>query len=92
MGPAAVAGRVDDFLVPLPAGAAYVLETALGDYCCLDTKEFRIEPAPGQYAIAAAYEGTAPHYINSDTEGLRLLPVLTGEIASETSSFTVVAK
>jgi len=91
-GPAGIAGRVDDLLVPLPVGAAYVLETRLSDYCCLETMEFRIEPASGQYTIAAAYKGEGPKYVNSDTEGVRLISVLTGEVTSDTSAFSVAAK
>ena len=90
-GPPGVGGRIDDLIVPLPVNAAYALELPLGDYWCFETKEWRFQPAPGQYTITAVYHGEAPHYINTGMEGIRLISVVTGEVASETTDFSVVA-
>ena len=92
MGPPGIAGRMDDLVVPLPAKAAFILETSLGDYCCAESKEWRIAPAAGEYTIVARYEGKAPQYINNTgMEGVRLMPVLTGDVTSEPAAFSVSA-
>ncbi len=88
----AVAGRIDDYLVPLPKGAVYMLETVLSDYWCDQSKEWRIRPAAGRYIITATFVGEAPQYVNNDMEAVKLIPVWTGDVASNQAPFTVSAK
>ena len=91
MGPPGVAGRMDDFIVSLPAGSTYGLRVGLKDYWCPDTKEFSIELDDGQYGIAAMYEGKGAQAVNLDMEGVRLMDFWTGKVTSRTATFRIVA-
>lgn len=87
--PSHVGGRMDPFLVPLPVGATYIIATSLSDYWCPDTKEFQIQPMPGHYTIAAFYNGQAPTRVNIELAGAKLI---TGEVSSDATVFSVVSK
>jgi hypothetical protein len=55
--PAGVAGRVDDYVVPLPVGSVYTLRLSLSQFWSPDTNEFRLELKPGKYQVSAHFEG-----------------------------------
>jgi hypothetical protein len=76
-----VAGRIDDFIVPLRAGSTYSLRLSLSDYCCLKTKEFQLAPT-GDYRIHAILKAKDAHYVNLDTEGIKLMNFWTGTLTS----------
>ena len=77
-----VAGRVDDFVVPLRAGSAYSLRLSLNDYWCPQTKEFEIALQPGEYRIHAVLNATGARHVNLDTEGMKLMNYWTGSLCS----------
>ena len=87
-----VAGRMDDFIVSLAAGACHSLRVRLKDYSNPDTKGFPIKLAEGQYQIAALYEGKGPKAVNSDMESVRHMQFWTDEVTSNTTTFTIGGK
>lgn len=83
----AVAGRIDDYIVPLRAGSTYSLRLRLDDFWSPDTKEFRMKLAPGTYKIAATFEGSGTKFLNGDTSGLALMNFWKGNLQSNTLTF-----
>lgn len=84
-----VAGRVDDYILPLRSGSVHTLRLSLVDYWSPDTQEFRIELKPGTYSVRAAFTGTGAQALNSDTEGLRLMHFWTGRLESPAARFQI---
>jgi hypothetical protein len=84
-----IAGRVDDYVVPLRAGSAYTLKVSLKDFWCPKSKEFTLELEPGRYSVRAAFTGKTAQYLNGDTEGLKFMPYWTGELKSEVAQFHI---
>ena len=78
----AIAGRIDDFIVGLPAGSTYVL-----------TRTMERTPAgpwrPGRYRVTSRFEGKGPTFINLDTPGMRLVRFWTETVQSNTADFEV---
>ena len=64
-GPAAIAGRVDDYAVGLQVGAVHVLRVRLSQYWCPQTKEWTVKLQKGRYRIAAQFTETDKHFNNS---------------------------
>ena len=81
-----VAGRVDQFLVPLPAGSRYTLSIALSEYA-LDRFE---RPEPGLYKLKAELVGGPIDRPNADMAGLTTFPLWTGPATSGETPFVVV--
>ncbi len=52
-----VAGRVDDYVVPLRVGSVYMLKLPLSQFWSPNTNEFTLELKPGKYQISAQFEG-----------------------------------
>ncbi len=77
-----VAGRVDDFIVPLRAGSTYSLCLSLNDYWCPKTKEFQIALRAGEYRIHAVLDGQGAQHVNSDTAGMKLMNIWQGRLSS----------
>ena len=71
-----VAGRVDDYLVPLRAGSVYSLTFRLEDFWSPDDKDFAVKFKPGKNQIVAHFEGIA-----DDTE-TEIIPVWKGKLKS----------
>lgn len=74
-----VAGRVDDYLVPLRAGSVYSFTLRLEDFWSPDDpddKDFDVKLSPGKNQIAAQIDGIA-----DDTE-TELIPVWKGKLKS----------
>lgn len=84
-----VAGRVDDYAVPLRAGSAYTLGLSLKDYWCPKSNEFRLELKPGKYGVRAGFTGNKAQYLNSDTKGLELMHFWTGKMESDVAQFQI---
>lgn len=74
-----VAGRVDDYLIPLRVGSTHSLRLGLDDYWCPKAKEFRIRLKRGEYRVCAKLT----------SKGARFMDVWTGTIQSEAATFRV---
>jgi len=84
-----VAGRVDDYVLPLRAGSTYIIRLSLDDYWCAKTKEFRLKLKPGQYKVRAEFTGEAANHLNHDTRGIGLMNYWKGELQSDPVAFRI---
>jgi hypothetical protein len=84
----AIAGRMDHYLVTLPAGATHVLRLRLEEYCC---SEPRVALGAGQYRIAARFEGKGPQrdLMNGDGPRMAYLNFWMGVLQSNTAEFEI---
>ncbi|MBA7485176.1 hypothetical protein ES707_20711 [subsurface metagenome] len=80
---AAVAGRIDDYVVPLRAGSTYTVKLSLDDYWCPETKQFQLKPKPGEYHIRAELTAKGASCVNSDMEGVKLMNFWKGKLQSD---------
>ena len=76
-----VAGRVDPFIVPLPAASSYTLRCTFEKYADSETGE-RIDLTAKDYRIAAELLGEAVTNTNHDVQGLTLMPCWQGKVRS----------
>ena len=83
-----VAGRVDDYAVPIRAGSAYTLRLSLQDYFCQKSKDF-VSLKPERYSVRVKFAGKGPKYLNVDTAGLKLMPFWKGKLESNVAKFRV---
>lgn len=84
-----VAGRVDDYLVPLRRGGSYRLGLPLGD---LVTDSFNFpppSPAPGKCQARVELDSAPRRSINSGTEGMRVVDLWTGKLQSELTEIEI---
>jgi len=88
-GPVGVAGRVDDYIVPLAVGAAHRLNLGLDQFWCPDTSEHQIQLTSGEYTVAASFRGEKARFINTDMEFLKWLIFWEGRIETKPLSFLV---
>jgi hypothetical protein len=79
-----VAGRVDDYAVPLRAGSSHTVKLSQSNFYCIETKEFRIKLKPGKYSVYAEFRGGGAKYDN-----LRLLRLWTGSLKSNSVRFKI---
>jgi hypothetical protein len=84
-----IAGRVDDYAVPLRAGSAYTLKLSLKEYWCPKSNEFRLDLKSGRYGVRAEFTGNRAQHVNSDTEGLGLMHFWTGKLESDVAQFQI---
>ena len=77
----AIAGRVDDYVVPLRAGSAYTLAVRL-DQFVLPTTGDRPVCAPGRCEVWAQFSGSSGTNGNSDMAGVNLLNFWKGNLRS----------
>jgi len=82
--PAFVAGRVDDWVLPLRAGSTYSLKLALDQFWCQETKEFSIPLLSGSNHLTAQFEGTGAQAVNLDMPGIKLMNFWLGKVESNT--------
>jgi len=61
-----VAGRLDDYIVPLRVGSTYTLALALQQFWCPETKEFGIPWAAGENRLTVTYTGAGSRLTNPD--------------------------
>jgi hypothetical protein len=81
-----VAGRMDDYIVPLRSGSIYTLTIGLDQLFSMDISDFATKLPPGKYQITAQYQGTGAQYVNLDTPGIKLMNFWLGELQSNTLS------
>ena len=82
-----VAGRIDDYVVPLRAGSTYTIPLDLDGFWCPQTKGFRLRLKPGEYRVRAQLTGKGVHYVNGDTEGMKRMNYWTGKVQSDEVTF-----
>ena len=79
-----VAGRLDDYIVPLRAGSMYTLALKLDQFWCSETNEFAIELLPGTNRLTAQLEGSGAKLVNLDMPAVRLMNFWVGQVESNT--------
>ena len=78
----AVAGRLDDYIVPLRAGSSYTLMLSLNQFWSPGTNEFGLKLFPGKNHITAQFEGGGAKTSNLDVPGLKLINFWLGNLQS----------
>jgi hypothetical protein len=91
IGPAAIAGRLDPLILPLPVGSTFSLPVDLGKYWAVQSKEFEYKFQRGTYSIQARFTGKAvsQQEANLDVKGIALMPYWTGTVTSNQLRFDV---
>ncbi len=84
-----VAGRIDDYVLPLRAGSSYKFTANLDDYWSPETKEHQFFLAAGKYRIRSEFVGTGAKHVNADTQGVELLHFWKGKLRSSEIEFVV---
>ena len=84
-----VAGRIDDYAVPLRVGSAYTLRLSLDNFWCPKTKEFRLNLKPGEYRIRSEFAGKGAQAVNRDMEGIHLMNFWQGMLQSDVTVFRI---
>jgi hypothetical protein len=79
-----VAGRVDDYIVPLRVGSTYTLQLRLDQFWSPETKEFSIPLPSGENRLTVQFEGTRAAHLNLDTSGVALMNFWLGKAESNT--------
>ena len=83
----AIAGRVDDYVVPLRVGSTYSVVLKWGDLWSPKSQEFRLKLPPGNSQISAAYRGGGAKMHNLDMQGVALLNFWQGQASSNILAF-----
>ena len=84
-----VAGRIDDYAVPLRVGSSYTLRLSLDNFWCPKMKEFRLKLKPGQYRVRSKFAGRGAQSVNGDMEGIRLMNFWQGTLQSDVTTFRI---
>ena len=79
-----VAGRLDDYVVPLRVGSMYTLKLTLDQFWCPETKEFEIRLLPGKNQLTAQFQGSGATRVNLDMPGIKLMNFWLGKVESNT--------
>jgi hypothetical protein len=79
-----VAGRLDDYVVPLRAGSMYTLKLNLNQFWCQETNEFEINLPPGKSSLTARFQGRGAGAVNLDMPGIKLMNFWLGQVESNT--------
>ena len=77
-----VAGRVDDFIVPLRAGSIYTLRFSSEHFYSSGANESVSQLLSGKYKITAEFEGSGANHTNLDTPGVKLMNFWLGKLQS----------
>ena len=77
-----VAGRVDDYVVPLRVGSMYTLTITLDQFWCQETMEFEMKLLPGENRLTAQFEGRGAKQANLDMPAMKLMNFWLGKIES----------
>jgi hypothetical protein len=78
----AIAGRVDDYTVPLRAGSTYILKLRLDQFWSPGTQEFALKLKAGRYEISAQFQGDEPEHFNMEMEGMKSMNFWKGKLQS----------
>lgn len=78
----AVAGRVDNYMVPLRAGSSYTVKLRLDQFWSPTTHEFALRLKPGRYEVSAQFQGKGAETVNSDMRGMNLMNFWKGNLQS----------
>jgi hypothetical protein len=81
-----VAGRLDDYFVPLRVGSTYTLQFTLDQFWCDETKEFSIPLLPGKNYLTVRFEGTGAKLVNLETPAIKSMNFWLGRVESNTLS------
>lgn len=82
-----IAGRVDDYVVPLRVGSMYTLQVKLNQFWSPNTKETRLKLETGKYEVSAQFEGSGAKTHNTGSESIALMNFWKGKLQSNVSSF-----
>jgi len=77
-----IAGRVDDYVVPLRAGSIYTLKLRLDQFWSPGTEEFELKLKPGRYEVSARFQGDGATTGNPDMAGMKLMNYWKGKLQS----------
>ncbi|MFY9803413.1 MAG: hypothetical protein WA211_09780 [Candidatus Acidiferrales bacterium] len=94
IGPGGIAGRVDPFVLPLPAGATFSIPVELDKYWAAESKDFDYKLKPGAYTLEAQFtgKGVSQQEANLDVKGIALMPYWTGTVTSNRLRFEIPNK
>ncbi|HOB97806.1 MAG TPA: serine/threonine-protein kinase [Verrucomicrobiota bacterium] len=84
-----VAGRVDDLVVGLQAGATYTLPLSLEQFWCPATGEPQTNLTNGQYRLMAQFVGRGAEHVNGDMGGMGLMSFWRGTLQSNPLQFNM---
>ncbi|HZS45950.1 MAG TPA: hypothetical protein VFC63_12675 [Blastocatellia bacterium] len=79
-----VAGRVDDYIVPLRGGSTYTVRVGLDQFISQETNEYELKLPKGKSQIVAMFEGGEANGVNLDTQGIKLMNLWRGSVQSNT--------
>lgn len=85
-----VAGRVDDDVLNLHAGATYIQTLKLSQLWCKETADIRLKLAPGNYRVAVEFKGLTASWKNTDMN-LTHWAFWIGALRSPEAAFTVTS-
>jgi len=90
-GPAIIGGRMDPFVLPIPAGATFSIPADLDKYWAPATQEFEFDLNHGAYSIEARFTGKSVSEpdANLDVKGIALMPYWKGTARSNQLRFGV---
>lgn len=77
-----VAGRLDDYVVPLRVDSMYTLKVRMDQFWCQETKEFEITLLPGKNRLTAQYQGSEAKLVNLDMPAIKLMNFWLGKVES----------
>ncbi|MDT5270903.1 MAG: hypothetical protein QOH49_3089 [Acidobacteriota bacterium] len=78
----AIAGRVDDYVVPLRVGSTYLLTFNLDQFWSPDAKDFQLKLSQGKSQLVAHFDGVKAQTGNLDMPGIRLMNFWEGKLQS----------
>jgi hypothetical protein len=79
-----VAGRLDDYVVPLRVGSMYTLKLTLDEFWCRETIEFEIPLLPGKNQLTGWFHGNGARLGNLDMQVIKLMNFWLGNVESNT--------
>jgi len=77
-----VAGRVDDYIVPLRANSIYTLIIRSDQLWSPESKDYGLKLAPGKYQVATQFEGSGAKAFNLDKPEIKLMNFWIGKLQS----------
>jgi hypothetical protein len=83
-----VAGRRDDYMVPLRSGSTCTLELRLDQFVSPTTGD-RMKLSPGRYEVSARFQGDGAETGNADMAGMKLMNFWKGKLQS---NFVVIVE